>query len=293
MTTFGVAAVVPRTRFGDGAREANLESARKAALGAAQEGAQLVCFPETVPGQWRRPLAWDPVEDLKSIAVEAGVYLVGGFAEAVEGDPDRGYNTLVLIDPDGNEVGRYRRTSPGIPGWLYANGPQWDFDWVAATELPVFDTALGRIGMLVCSEVYVPELSRALALKGADVIVMPAGLTAAGSPLYATWHNLVWSRAIENLVYTVVSSNSLGSGGMAMICSPEAILADSTDEGVHVATVDLDRLRYLREEQDRRGVATQERPWLTKPGVLRDWRVPAVWRGNPILWEFGDEETPA
>lgn len=284
MSNFRIAVATPSTIFGDAAAERNLALARAYALDAAQRGAALVCFPESFPGLWRRPVRWTPETELAAIAREAGLYLVAGFTEPVDEGGDRCYNTLILIGPDGSEVGRYRRTSPAHAPWVYAGGPYWDFDWVTADELPVFETPLGKIGLIMCSEVYVPELARALALKGAEIILMPAGVTGNGT-LFDTWRTVAWARAIENLAYTAFSSNLVapGKGGLAMVCSPEEVLVETTDEGVHVAEVDLDRVRWLRAEQDRFVDSAGVRPWRAKPGTLRDWRRQAVLDASPEL----------
>ena len=101
-------------------------------------------------------------------------------------------------------VGRHRlgRTSTG-------DIDAWAFDYVEAGDAPkAIETRLGRIGMLVCSELYVPELSRVLALKSADLIVYPAGGEI--NELLPGWRTLVWARAIENLVYTSATQNLYG-----------------------------------------------------------------------------------
>lgn len=277
-----IAVVQPHTKFGAGARQDNVELAWQHATQAAQRGAQLVSFPESFPGAWRSPVTWTPVEEMCSLARELGIYLVAGFAEPLDGEGLRCYNSLSLIDPSGVEIGRYRRTTPAHAPWVYRGGRYWDFEWVNAVDLPVFHTEVGRIGLLICSEVYSPELCRILALKGAEVVLMPAGLMGAENPLFGTWRTLVWARAIENLVVTAISSNVIGGeGGLAMVCSPEHVLLESAQPGVHVTDVDLDRLSWLREARDDKvGPAA---PWRTKPGLLRDWRRLEVLEANPLL----------
>src|SRR5262249_37584774 len=144
-------------------------------------------------------------------------------------------------------------------------------------------TDLGKLGLLICSEVYGPELARILALKGAEIVFLPAGLMGSTTSLTDTWRTLIWARAIENLMYTAVCSTVVSEGelGLAMICGPEQILLETRDEGVHVADIDLDRIRWLREEQDR--LVDEPEPWRTKPGVLRDWRRQEVFDANPVL----------
>lgn len=56
------------------------------------------------------------------MARESAVHLVGGFAEPVDDGGSRCYNTLVLIGPDGMELGRYRRTTPSHTPWIYKGG---------------------------------------------------------------------------------------------------------------------------------------------------------------------------
>src|SRR5438309_2105586 len=151
-----VAVVQPMTVFGPESREQNMATAREYVIDAAARGAQVVCFPETFPGAWRMPVTWTPREELQALAREAGVYLVGGYAEPLDSEGYRCYITESLIGPDGAEIGRYRRTTPRHTPWIYKGGPKWDLDWVNDTALPVFETDIGKIGLLVCSEVYAP-----------------------------------------------------------------------------------------------------------------------------------------
>ena len=291
--------VQSETHFGKNARDENLARADAYASEAARAGAHLVTFAETYPGEWAAPVKWTPVNELSQMAKKYSVYLVGGFAEPIDEEGYRCYNTLALFAPNGKEVGRYRRTTPSHTPWIYKGGRYWDFDWVNADELPVFETELGKIGILMCSEVYAVECARGVALKGADITLMPAGLPGPHTSMYDTWKTLTWARAIENLMFTAVCSNipipdgapldPSQMGGLAMICSPEEILLDSSLAGVHTATLDMARMHHLRHDQDRLGklddVVYGELPWRTKPGILRDWRRDAVLKANPELLE--------
>ena len=240
---------------------------------AASLGARIVCLPETFPGPWTPPMDYDAIPELSETARDLDIHLIAGTIEPVPGDPGRFFTALVLIGPQGEEAGRYRRTTPEGP-WIYQGGSFWDFGYAAASELPVFDIGSCRIGMLVCSEVYVPELSRQLALQGAEIIFMPAGLWKMSQ--WDTWRVLTRARAIENLAYTATCQNILGhetsNAGLAMICSPEAVLAEGSVEGVLVADCDLDRIRYLRAEEDRRGLEK-----ACKAGVLWQWYRPELY----------------
>jgi predicted amidohydrolase len=265
-----VAVVQPKVDRHD--REKNVELAVGYVRRAAAQGARIVCLPETYPGPWTPPLDYDPLPELTACAAELDLYLVAGLIEPA-GPPGAYHNSLVLLGP-GGEVGRYRRTTPAGP-WIYAGGTFWDFGYTAATELPVFDTPHGRVGLLVCSEVYVPELARALALDGAEILLMPAGLWKKGQ--WDTWRTLTRARAIENLAFTATCQNLLGhetaNAGLAMICSPEETLVESAAEGVLVADCDLERLRWLRELEDGPGFPGEKR---CKTGVLWQWYRPEL-----------------
>ncbi|MGH2701136.1 MAG: carbon-nitrogen hydrolase family protein [Actinomycetota bacterium] len=246
---------------------------------AAAQGARIICLPETYPGPWTPPIDYDAIPELEAKARDLDVFLIAGMVEAILGDSVHNYNVLVLLGPDG-EVGRYRRTTPQGP-WIYKGGSFWDFDYKANDVLPVFDLGECTIGLLICSEVYVPELSRQLALQGAEILFMPAGLWKKAQ--WETWRVLTRARAIENLAYTATCQNILGhetsNAGLAMICSPEQVLVESSVEGVLVADCDLDRIRLLREAEDGRGFPGEK---ACKAGVLKQWYQPHLYRSDNL-----------
>jgi predicted amidohydrolase len=224
-----VAAVQTKTFLEADEQIMNIEEAGKYAAEAAKQGAKFICFPETYPGPWKAPLSYSPILPLTDMARKHGVYIVAGANCPVPDNPARGYTSQVLVGP-GGLIGRYNRTTPKGP-WIYKGGRFWDYDYQEADDVPVFDTPFGKVGILICSEVYSPELSRLLALKGAEILFLPAGISK--YELQETWRNLIWARAIENLAYTVTCQNILGAEhGLAMICSPEEILVESLKPGM-------------------------------------------------------------
>ena len=172
---FHVAAVQTKTFLGPDEQKRNMESAGEYVAEAAKQGAKFICFPETYPGPWKAPLSYSPILPLTEMARKHGVYIVAGANCPVPDDPARGYTSQVLVGPDGL-IGRYNRTIPKGP-WIYKGGRFWDYDYQEADDVPVFDTPFGKVGILICSEVYSPELSRLLALKGAEIIFLPAGVS--------------------------------------------------------------------------------------------------------------------
>jgi len=265
-----IATVVPRTHFGDGSESINYENFVGYLEEASKLGADLVVFPESYPDNWQPPANLNLLASFKFLARKFKVHLIASILEPVF-DGEKFYNTSVLINDLGEEIGRYRRTTPNLDPWLYKNGGKWDYQWERDNKLPIFETKFGSIGILICSEIYAPLLATTLARKGASIIVYPTGLTSDESPLISTWKTMAWARAIENLCITVVTTNSTGDGGLSMICSPEEIVLSTVDEGVHLRDVDLERVKLLRSSHDSFMSQGPAEPFKTKPGIFMDW----------------------
>ena len=174
---FTVAALKVMPAIGDSA--ANYARFEQYARQAAAGGAQLIVTPECYldgymgspkfrPGMTRERMLQLHTEaidgpTLQMVAALARglqVHILFGFSER---RGDGLFNTMALFLPDGSLGGRYSKSHP-LPGELYDPGG----------ELPVFDTALGRMGVLICFDRQPPENARILALKGAQFIVVPA-----------------------------------------------------------------------------------------------------------------------
>jgi predicted amidohydrolase len=271
--TFRIAVVQPISHR-PGEDERNVADAERAIERAAGEGAHFVCFPETYPGPWRMPATYDPTAALAAAAAKHGVHAVFGTIEPVNAKAATAYNLIVMAYPDGRAPARYRRTHPNGP-WIYTGGRSWEFQYVAGDDFPVFDTAHGKVGLAMCSEVYMPEVTRALALRGAELIFMPAGVDK--NRLWATWRTLIFARAIENLAIVVTTQNLFDHSqrGLAMVATPEEILFESTAAGISTVDVDLDRVRYLRTSRDEVGSSAQ---CGAKQGVLGpQWQRPELY----------------
>jgi predicted amidohydrolase len=271
--TFRIAVVQPIThRPPDD--EKNVADAVQAIGRAAGEGADFVCFPENYPGPWRMPAAYDPIPRLAEAAAKQGIHAVFGTLEPIDVKAATAYNLVVMAFPDGRAPARYRRTHPNGP-WIYTGGRAWEFQYVAGDDYPVFDTAHGKVGLAMCSEVYMPEVTRALALRGAELIFMPAGVDK--NRLWATWRTLIWARAVENLSIVVTTQNLFDPAqrGLAMVASPEEILFESTAPGMSLIDISLDRVRALRRSRDEVGSSAAAG---AKQGVLGpQWQRPELY----------------
>src|ERR1700752_2528665 len=235
--TFRIAVVQPISHP-PGEPDRNITDAVQWIERAKADGADFVCFPETYPGPWRMPATFDPTAAMVEAAKKHGVYVGFGTMEPIDAKGATAYNLICMAYPDGRAPARYRRTHPNGP-WIYTGGKAWEFQYVAANAFPVFDTAHGKVGLAMCSEVYVPEVARALALRGAELIFMPAGTDK--RRLWATWRTLIWARAIENLAIVVTTQNLFDHGqrGLAMVATPEEIVFESTAAGMSLVDVSL------------------------------------------------------
>jgi len=209
---------------------------------AAEQGVDVCCFPEGYPGPFTGPRDYDPVEPMQAKAAEEGVLTVFG---AFEETPEGIYTTQYVVGTDGELIGKYRRVmSAGVSFYTdIIEVPYENMAW--GDQLPVFETEFGTIGISVCSEVFCPELSRVLALKGADMILYPSGWVT--WTLTKAWRHLAQARAMENLVYTGLNSHRYGIEDLiGAINSPEDRLAEKDDDGILTADLDLERLAWLR-----------------------------------------------
>ncbi len=240
---------------------------------AAAQGAEFVAFPESYPGPWRMPATYDPTEAIVEAAERCGVYVQFGTLEPINDEERTAYNLLMLARPTGGPPGKYRRTHPPGP-WIYTGGKYWDFMYTAGDEYPVFETAQAQVGLAMCSEVYMPEVSRALSIRGAELIFLPAGVDK--RKLWATWRNLIWARATENLAVVVTTQNLFDSTqrGMAMVATPEEIIFESTKAGMFLVDIDLERIRDLRAQDDSVGSSGEN---AAKAGVLSQWQRPEMY----------------
>lgn len=239
---------------------ANIATAERLVRQAADRGAELVVLPEkwNVLGRGEAmAAAAEPITGAVSLwayglATELGIDLVAGsFVESRQGQ-ERTSNTSLHYNPDGRLRGVYRKLhmfDVEVDGTVYAESArEQPGDEVVVSEL----TGGVRLGMSICYDVRFPELFRALAARGAEIITVPSAFTLATTRDH--WEVLLRARAIENQSF-VVAANQIGasppgnrSGGRSMIVDPWGIvLAVAPDaECVVVADLDTSMLRDVR-----------------------------------------------
>lgn len=242
---------------------------------AASEGAELVVLPEvwtglgySAPDLYREiaePVPGPTTELLAGKAREHGLHIVGSlYAEVGAG---RYANLAPLIGPDGSIIGSYTKThlfdAPNRTD--ITSGIRESDKVIAGDDLPVFDTALGPIGVTVCSDLRFPEVYRVLTLRGARVIVCASAFL---SPRLDHWEFFIRARAAENQVFVVASGqvgtepiSGIGFVGRSMVADPwGTVVATASDvEGVVTSHLDLGVIEVMRE---RYPLLDQRRPEL-------------------------------
>jgi len=183
---------------------------------------------ETVPG---------PLTDrIGALAREVGKWIVPG--SIYESHAGRIHNTALAFSPDGDLVARYRKIFPWMPFEGTAPGE----------EYTVFDVpGIGRFGLMICYDGWVPEIPRALAWMGAEVILQPT-LTRTVDRMQEVI--LARANAISNQAFIVNPNYGLAFGtGGSVIVDPEGRILVEGGAGEEFLTqiIDLDTVRHTRE----------------------------------------------
>ncbi|MFQ5517850.1 MAG: carbon-nitrogen hydrolase family protein [Acidimicrobiia bacterium] len=258
-TTIRLGVAQPRA-VADPDPEVNVARAADIVARAATAGAELLLFPEGYPGPTlRRPTAvYEAGPRMADAAAAHGVAVCWSRMELCD---DGRYRLVVyVVDGQGRRVLRYARAHPAtLP-------PSETEVWVAPGEdLAVFEVGGVPMGLIVCSELWIPEPTRVLAVRGAEVILSPAG--GGFTSLTANWQIIARARAIENLCYVALTNNIFSDEvGAAMIAGPEHVMAASGVEELVVATLDLERVRWLRGRDDS---IRDPKPFSSIPGLVR------------------------
>lgn len=169
------------------------------------------------------------------------------------------FNSIVVIDADGTNLGIYRKTH--IP-----HNPQYEEKFYFTpgdTGFKVWNTMFGKIGIGICWDQWFPETARSLALLGAEILMFPTAIGSEKESDYDSsshWRNTMAGHAAANMM-PVIASNRIGTErdddssmtfyGHSFIADNHGNIVDSMDDGeedVIVAEFDLDALAKERRE---------------------------------------------
>jgi N-carbamoylputrescine amidase len=254
------AAIVQTAWTGD--KESMIELHEKHMADAAEQGVEVLCFQELFYGPY-----FCQVQDVEyysytevipdgpttkrfqELAERHGMVLVVPMYE--EEQPGVLYNTAAVIDADGSYLGKYRKNHiPQVKGF-------WEKFYFRPGNLgyPVFDTAVGRVGVYICYDRHFPEGWRALGLNGAQIVFNPSA-TSRGLSSYL-WQLEQTSAAAANLFYVGainrVGVEPLGDNdfyGTSYFADPRGQIIDGAasdrEEELVVRDLDLDAIDEVR-----------------------------------------------
>jgi N-carbamoylputrescine amidase len=240
--------------------EKNLDYARKAAA----EGAQILCFQEIFTTPYfcnvQDARYYDTAEEIpngptisrvRDLARETSMVVIAPIYEKV--DEGTFYNTAAVIDADGSFLGIYRKIHiPQVEGF-------WEKFYFRPGNLgyPVFDTAIGRVGVYICYDRHFPEGWRILGLKGAKLVFNPSATTRGHSKYL--WELEQPAAAVAN-EYFVGAINRVGREsltdtdyyGSSYFCTPRGQIIDGTasdnEDEVVVRDLDISLIEEVRRQ---------------------------------------------
>jgi beta-ureidopropionase len=256
------AALLQATYTGD--PESMVEKHIKYAKQAAEQGAQVMCFQELFYGPYfcqvedRKYYSFaEKIPDgpitaqMQKLAKDTNMVLIVPMYE--EESPGIYYNTAAVIDADGTYLGKYRKTHiPNLPGF-------WEKFYFRPGNMgyPVFDTAVGKVGVYICYDRHFPEGARMLGLNGAEIVFIPSA-TSRGLSQHL-WKIEQTSHAIANgyfvgTINRVGIEKDLGTNdfyGQSYFCTPRGEFVGDVghdyDEELIVRDLDLSLVREVRD----------------------------------------------
>ncbi len=242
-------------------KEENLKTAERLIRDAVSAGAELVALPELwschglekVYCENAEPVPGPTTDFLGDLARELGVYVLGGsILEAIFGS-ERLHNTSTFFEPSGEMAAVYRKVhlfDVKVSGKEYLESRTIS----PGEEIVTAKAGPAVLGLSVCYDVRFPELYRLLALRGAEILAVPAAFTLQTGKDH--WEMLLRARAVENQAFVVApaqwgqKADGRWTYGRSMIVDPwGTVLAQCPDrDGYALATLDLDYLERLRTE---------------------------------------------
>jgi len=237
-----------------GSKRENMKKVEKAVLDATRRECDLVIFPElSLTGYVLKDLVYILAEEipgtstskLEELAKTYGIYIIAGMPER-DKDTKMIYNSAVLVGPEGL-VGVYRKKH--LPTYGLLEEGRYFKPWRGDVE--VFETSIGKIGMLICFDVFFPELPRILALKGAQMLAV---ISAAPDVSRQFFQTFIHARALENTIFvayvnTVGFCDGIGFFGGSHVRAPLGQLIASAklyEEDLVVVDVDYEEITRAR-----------------------------------------------
>ena len=220
---------------------------------ARKENVELIIFPElSLTGYTMRDMAYELAESIpgpstkkmEKLARQNNIYVIYGMVEKTLGTGAVLHNTAVFTSPRGT-IGRYRKTY--LPTHSIFEEKRY---FRQGHEIPVYSTDIGKIGIVICYDIFFPETARLLRLKGAELIACISASPAIRRNYFET---LTIARALENTVYLAYVNlagieDGLQFWGGSRLTTPNgkiAVQAKYDDEDLACALIDYKDLERL------------------------------------------------
>ena len=251
-------------------KEENIKKAIQMIRDSKKQGADLAVLPEmfNCPYENEKFIEYgEEFEDSPTLnriaetAKEEDIHVLAGSIPEIEmslaedeKDEKSIYNTSVLFDNHGKILGKHRKMhlfDIDVKGKIYFK----ESDTLSAgSNVTVIETELAKIGIGICYDIRFVELSRIMALNGAEILIFPGAFNLTTGP--AHWEILFKSRALDNQVYTIGVAPALdknanyNSFGHSIAVNPWGEVIEELDfeEDLKIVEIDLNEIKRIREE---------------------------------------------
>ena len=248
-------------------KEKNIEKAIQMIKESKNQGADLAVLPEmfNCPYENEKFIEYaerledsQTLKEIAEIAKEENIHVLAGSIPELErddeNDTDSIYNTAVFFDNNGKQLGKHRKMhlfDIDVKGKIYFK----ESDTLSAgNDFTIINTDLARIGIGICYDIRFVELSRIMALNGAEILIFPGAFNLTTGP--AHWELLFKSRALDNQVYAIGVAPALdedasyNSYGHSIAVNPWGEVIEELDysEELKIVEIDLDEIKRVREE---------------------------------------------
>jgi len=233
--------------------EQNIDKFIRSVEYASKNGADIICFPELFATGYNLNILKRDIEELsqryydrlvkviQETAIKNSIYIIAPIGIPKE---EKLYNGAIFVDSNGKVIGEYNKTHSFYLEKAFFNEGE---------EFKVFNTELGRIGILICYDIGFPEAARSLCLKGADIIFVPSAWRIQDEN---SWLLNIPSRALENQLFTVGINRygiegDLHLFGGSMVCNPygDVVCKMPNDiDSIEVFEIDYNEIKDARSE---------------------------------------------
>ena len=241
-------------------KDLNISTEKEGIEQVVKKGAQIVILPEIFNSPYDTKKFREYSEEkngktwtfLSTMAKNNKIYLIGG--SIPERENDKIYNTSFIFDSNGNQISRHRKMHLFDIDIKGGQSFKESESLTPGNSICVFNTSFCSIGVCICFDMRFPELSRLMALKGAQIIIVPAAFNMTTGPPH--WESMFKQRAIDNQCFTIGvapardEKASYISYANSIIVNPwgKIIYRANEKECYDVIDIDLSEINSIRQQ---------------------------------------------